>query len=161
VPSKGSLRPINVNKEMHRLIDSLKLYPILSTEKEVLRKMLIDHLESLTFIHNSCDTIFIKYNQTHIISKITSILGWNITTILKILGGIKNDLYTNEDLNNLAVFLYESTWKLIIIFEEILFIKFNYNKKKKRELSYPHSIIKDSDNIDEKQLIKIIKEFGN
>lgn len=163
IPSKGSLKLVDVNKEMYRIIDSLKNLSSQNLSKNELRECLIDHLESLTFIENNFERIFSNYGRTQILLKISSIVRWNITTIIKIIGLLKQDLYVEENLLSMMAFLYESVWKLIIIFEEVLGVRLRLFKKKKRELTNPFKTDIYSHYIDEKQyeieLIKMIKEF--
>ncbi|MFW5799333.1 MAG: hypothetical protein ACOCV8_00855 [Spirochaetota bacterium] len=164
IPSKGSVKLVNVNKELYRLIDTIKKHSTDNTNKETLKEGLIDHLESLTFIENNFHKIFSNIDRKQILSKVSSILRWNITTIIKIISLLKRDYYEEIDFNSMMRFLYESTWKLILIFEEILGVKtFIFFKRKKRELTYPYPHQSKSNPIDEKQyeleLIKMIKEF--
>jgi hypothetical protein len=77
---------------------------------------------------------------------------------------LKREEFNREDIISMVMFLYDSIWKLIIIFEEVLGVKCKICKRKKRELTYPYfdrESLMDSSN--EKQyeieLIKMIKEI--
>ena len=163
ISSKGSLRLVDINKEMHRIIDSLQKCSVSKWNKHSIKYCLIDHLESLTFIENHLDKILLKIKHHNIVSKIKSIIRWDITTIIKIIDASKREIYANKDMNSMMKFLYDSTWKLIIIFEEVLGVKCKICKKQKREISYPYSMQSDLNPVDEEQfeieLIKMIREF--
>ncbi len=162
--SKGSYKLKDVNKEMHRIIDTLKKYSIYNYDKASFRITLIDHLESLTFIEDNFDKIFQNHrDKVNVLSKIASIIRWSITTIVKIIGVTKKESIDEEDFYAMMKFLYESIWKLILIFEEILKVKCKICKKQKRELIYPFlmepNIITQDDKLYEIELINMIKEM--
>lgn len=161
--SKGSYKLKDVNKEMHRIISTLKKYSIYNYDKTSFRIALIDHLESLTFIENNFETIFQNHkDKTNILSKIGAIIRWSITTIVKIIGITKKETINKEDFYAMMKFLYESVWKLILIFEEILNVKCKICKKQRRELIYPFLIepnINQDDKLYEIELINMIKEM--
>jgi hypothetical protein len=162
IPSKGSIRLVDVNKELHRIIDSIKKYTISQTDKDFLKSNLIDHLESMTFIENNINIILYDYTNPNIKEKIKSIIRWSITTIVKIIGNIKKSNLSDDDFNSMMVFLYESVWKLIIIFEEVLGVKCKICKNKERDISHPFGSENSDLYFDEKQfeidLIKMIED---
>ncbi len=162
IPSKGSIRIVDANKELHRIIDSIKKFAVSKMDRDLLKTNLIDHLESITFIENNINLILPSNINSNIKEKIISIIRWSITTMVKIIGSIKRTSISNEDFNSMMIFLYESIWKLIIIFEEVLNVKCRICKNKKRDISYPFESNTSDFNFDEKQfeidLIKMIED---
>lgn len=137
--SKGSKKLVDVNKEMHKIIKVLSELYLLNTKNYInIKEKLIDNLESLTFIESNFKEIFDKHKNEPALKKASTILRWQITTIIKIIGKIKYDNYLREDeIEPMIKFLYESTWKIIIIFEEIFKVKCKICKKNARRIIYP------------------------
>ena len=112
---------IAINKEFHQIIDIIESL----FHQELSRTAFISSLykikDKLTYIQENKD-LLTEYPDMKqgVLNQIESILSWLEISISKFINMMTLEKYSTEDLHRLLKFIYESTWKLIIIFEEVL-----------------------------------------
>ncbi len=162
IKSKGSCKPIDANKEFHRVLVTIKDYAVSIIDRGELKSSMMDHLESLTFIEDNLDQIFPKKQDPEIKNKIRPIIKWCMTTTIKVIDDAKKGYFTEDDFESMLIFLHESIWKLIIIFEDVLGIRCRLCENKKRELHHPfYKEEEDTSILDDEQFKKDLKKMIN
>jgi len=136
--NKQTMLPLqSINREFHYIIDTIESLLKEDLSKSYFISSLYDIkeiIENIEYRHDSMPELLA--DKPRVCEQVESILKWLVVSLDKLIVMISKENYTSEELHNLLKFIYESTWKLIIIFEEVLSVPCKRCKSQGRMVIY-------------------------
>ncbi len=139
-PKKFSIRPSDMVREMHQIIDFIKYIQTQNCDRNLVLAELIEHLAAFRFIQEQIPQEFARRKRTiQLKSQAIQFARWVNTGMTKMMKLFKQDEMDPQDAHQVMLFTYESLWKLIVLFEEGIGISCSTCKTNARSIVYPFS----------------------
>jgi len=144
-----------INKEFHFLVNTIEELSKTHINSQYFYNSLIDMRDVVGLILDNKGLVLSKiHNKENVKLQIISILNWLRVSLDKLISQTDPENFNNETMHSLLKFCYESTWKLIIIFEEVLGVPCSICSKNGRVVVYSHVFQKNDRFLEESRIIE-------